>query len=75
MQRKKYLESLGFIIGKREPRLNTDYNGNFMVSQPYEESDLPTKDGSQGPWCIVGDDLESLIDEAYQTFKNGDISP
>lgn len=36
-----------------------------MVAEGYEDSELPTDDGSNGPWCIVGDDLNSLIAEAF----------
>lgn len=58
---KRFLESYGFTVGDRDPRLNTDFTGKFMVVEPYDERDLPTKDASNGPWCVVGDDLEELI--------------
>lgn len=63
---KQELMVRGFIIGPRDPQLNTDFPGKFMVSQAYTEADLPTKGGSDGPWCIVGDDLNLLVDEAYE---------
>jgi hypothetical protein len=62
------LKSYGFVIGDREPRLNTNYPGKFMVVEPYEECELPTEDGSDGPWCIVGDDLDVLIADAYENY-------
>jgi hypothetical protein len=55
----------GFICGPRDPRLNTNYPGAFMVAEHYEESELPTPTSSNGPWCIVGDDIDALIDEAF----------
>lgn len=60
-----YLTALGFTIGKRDPRVNTAYSGQFMVIEIHEESELPTKDGSNGPWAVVGDDLGVLIKTAY----------
>ena len=66
MDKEKFLIERGWIIGNRDPRLNTDYPGAFMAAEHYEESELPTRDGSNGPWCIVGDDLPALIAEAYE---------
>lgn len=63
------LEKYGFTIGDRDSRLNTDHAGEFMVveanAHDIDDYDLPTKDGSNGPWCIVGDDLDALVDEAH----------
>lgn len=64
-QMRKALQRAGFVIGIRDNRLNTDFPGKYMVAEAYDESDLPTKDGSNGPWCIVGDNLEELIVDAY----------
>ncbi len=64
--KKAFLESYGFTVGKRNPQLNTNYPGAFMVVEDYEESELPTEDGSNGPWCITGDDLSVLIDVGYE---------
>ena len=70
MDKRAALEGMGFIVGEREPRLNTDWPGAFMVTGSYEESQLPTADGTNGPWCIVGDDLDALIAEAFDTWKD-----
>lgn len=61
------LTAHGFIMGPRDWRLNTDFPGEFMVAEPYTDEDVepPTKDGRNGPWCIVGKDIEPLIEEAY----------
>lgn len=58
-----------FKIGKRDARINTDHPGEFMVAESHEESELPTKDGSSGPWCIVGDDFAALVNEAYKVWS------
>jgi hypothetical protein len=62
------LRAAGFIVGPREPRLNTAFLGKFMVAELYDESDLPTEDARHGPRCIVGDDLAYLIDQAFECF-------
>lgn len=67
---RKFLESYGWTAGARDPRLNTNYPGKFMVVEPHEEDELPTEDGSNGPWCVVGDDLDDLIRRAYDTLKS-----
>lgn len=65
MTKQDALEAAGFVVGIRDCRLNTDFPGAFMVAEEYDESQLPTRDGRDGPWCIVGDNLERLIDEGY----------
>lgn len=65
-QKRIALERAGFIVGQRDVRLNTDFAGRYMVAESYDEGELPTRDGSNGPWCIVGDDLDALIAEAYE---------
>jgi hypothetical protein len=61
-----WLVARGYIIGDRDPRLNTKYPGKFMVVEgDFEEHELPTEDGSNGPWCIVGDHLHGLIIDAF----------
>ena len=68
-----FLRSYGFVVGDRELRLNTNYPGQFMVAESYDENELPTEDGRNGPWCIVGDDLEALVDEGHD-FQFGIIA-
>ena len=62
------LTKMGFTCGARDARLNRRFPGKFMVVEYHEESELPTEDGRNGPWCIVGDDLEELIDEAFNVW-------
>jgi len=63
---REVLEDYGFVIGERDPRLSTDYSGKYMVAESYDEDELPTRDGSNGPWCVVGDNLDELIKDAYE---------
>ena len=64
------LRQWGFIVGKRDPRLNTRFSGAFMVCESFEPAEVPTKDGSNGPWCIVGDDLTLLVEQAYGVWAD-----
>jgi hypothetical protein len=68
--KKTLLREYGWFFGQRDPRLNTDYPGEYMVSEPFDVSELPTKDGRDGPWCIVGDDLDDLILRAADTLES-----
>lgn len=63
-----WLLDQGFCCGTRDHRVNTNYSGSYMVVEPHEDSELPTKDGSNGPWAIVGDDYPALISEAYSVW-------
>lgn len=60
---KRVLESYGFTIGKRDPNLNSAFDGKFMVAEEYKAG-TKTRDAANGPWCIVGNDLEYLIEQA-----------
>jgi len=64
------LEKYGFTVGDRDARLNARYPGNYMVVEANAadigDYELPTEDGANGPWCIVGDDLEAIVVEAHQ---------
>lgn len=64
-----FLRSYGWHVGERDPRLNTDFAGKFMCCEPFGEDETPTRDGSNGPWCIVGDDLSDLIATAHDFLK------
>ena len=70
------LEKYGFTIGERDERLNTNYPGKHMVCEANHEDigdyDLPTADGGNGPWCIVGDDLDALVAEAHDYLLGQD---
>jgi hypothetical protein len=40
-----------------------------MVAEVYEDTEMPTDNGADGPWCIVGDDLPALIRQAYELWS------
>lgn len=67
------LESYGFIIGPRDRRINRFYSGAWMVVEAHEESELPTDDGRNGPWCVVGDDLPHLIQLGFDYVVGCDV--
>jgi len=58
----EFIRNRGWIVGKRDFRINTKFSGKFMVCEPYDDSELPSEDGSNGPWAIVGDDLSELVE-------------
>jgi len=62
------LRSWGFTVGARDPRLNRAYAGQFMVVEWHTEDELPTWDGRDGPWCVVGDNLDALIEIAHDCW-------
>lgn len=65
-QKIELLRAYDFVVGERDPKLNTDHAGAFMVAEQYTPRLTMTKDASRGPWCIVGNDLGALVDEAYE---------
>ncbi len=68
---RKALETRGLIVGARDRRRNRAFKGEFMVAEPCDESLLPTDDaGHGGGFCIVGDNLNALIVQAYQNFED-----
>lgn len=58
-----YLYNHGFYIGPRDPSRNANHRGEWMIAQNIDVAN--TTDASNGGFCIVGDDLDELIDEAY----------
>ena len=55
------LTAYGYKIGVRDTRLKRDFVGCAMVCESFETPD-------EDPWCIVGDDIDELIDEAYKVL-------
>lgn len=63
----KVLRSLGWVVGDRDPKMNSKFDGAYMVVEDEYTPDYPGQaDGSDGDgiWCLVGDDLSALVDEA-----------
>lgn len=63
------LNSDGIYVGVRDPRRNTDYKGEFMICESPEYGEYgSTKDAESGGYCIVGNDLDEMIIDAYNHF-------
>ena len=45
-----------YFVGVRDPSVNPEFSGKFMVSDPLD---------NEGGYAIVGDDLGELVDEAH----------
>lgn len=58
------LANCGYYIGPRDPNRNTHYPGRYMIAEYLDVG--TTVDASRGGFCIVGDDLEALIVDAFQ---------
>lgn len=63
------LKNYGFTVGPRDPRVNRLHAGKYMVIEPYEDDMLPTDDGANGPWAVVGNDLPLLVAAAYDMAR------
>lgn len=58
------LRSYDFIVGYRNPKLNPDLPGEFMVAQQHG----PDETGAD-LWVVIGDDLNFLCKEAISFFE------
>lgn len=67
------LHDYGFVIGLRDPRVNRNYAGRYMVVEAHNPCELPTDDGSNGPWCVVGNDLTALIGIGFDFLVGCDV--
>lgn len=67
MNLQQLLESYGYIVGPRDPNMNTNTAGEFMVSEPYPPG-YTQESGAGGIWCMVGDELEELMTAAIDNF-------
>lgn len=68
------LESFGFVVGKRDPKMNSDHEGAFMVAEEVPEGYAGQRDGSDNEeiWCVVGDDMELLVSDAIDLVTSFD---
>lgn len=63
------LRAHGFIVGRRDPNMNRAFEGQYMVAEPYPQGTAQDDaQGGDGVWCIVGDNLDQLIEEAINFF-------
>lgn len=60
------LQAIGLGLFPRNPARKRDFPGAWMVAQPLEEGEDAT---TTGAWCIVGDDTEALIREAFEFWE------
>ena len=63
LERAKSLYEAGYYMGPRDPDRNRAFEGSFMICENVNVG--VTDDASLGGYCIVGDDLDSLINDAY----------
>lgn len=65
MQEKiRTLQQAEFLVGKRDPLVNPAFAGAYMVSEQHHFN-------FRGGWAIVGDDLDLLVEEAFEFFELG----
>ena len=65
---RKQLESHGIFVGKRDPKRNTRFSGQYMICENLDEG--PSEDARNGGYCIVGHNLAALIEDAYSHFES-----
>lgn len=67
--KQRELKAAGYFCGARDPLLNTAHKGRFMVTlADLSDYELPTESACNGPECIVGDNLERLICDAWNCW-------
>lgn len=57
-----WLSYHGLHLGKRDRNINQDYEGDLQIAEFYPPG-TSTRDGADGPWAVVGDDRNALIQE------------
>lgn len=73
------LRSFGYTAGPRDPKMNSDTPGAFMVTEAGIPDDYPGQagagDGKQF-YCVVGDNLRALVNETldFPILSTGDIN-
>lgn len=63
------VEAAGLFVGERDPKRNKAYKGKFMVCENHGMG-IESLNAGTGGFCIVGDDLEALITEAFQWIED-----
>ena len=58
-----WLLEYDFAVGKRDPRVKPGEPGEFMVADFYDAGDEDC-----AGWAIVGDDLNDLVERAYDKW-------
>lgn len=72
-EQRQWLESCGFIVGARDPKRNTAFNGAFMVAaDPLPDGVESTEDARHYGFCVVSDNLNECIRAAFEASYNYD---
>jgi hypothetical protein len=59
----------GFHVGHRDPGRNQAFEGRYMVAELLEAgAEYPTQTAGED-WCVVGNDIDQLIQEAVNFFE------
>lgn len=58
----------GYYIGPRDPDRNSAFGGAFMVCHAEVLDMAPSEDAADTGFCIVGDDLTELVEDAYNNY-------
>lgn len=64
--KRAWLVSAGFTIGDRDPTINSSFEGRYMVVE--DASRGPSECASGMGWRVVGDNLDELIDAAFDAM-------
>lgn len=54
--------SYGFVLAPRVEYINPKHGGHYMI---VEGCDIPTEVDAEDTWAVVGDQVEELINEAF----------
>jgi len=64
----EFLKEKGFQVGHRDPGRNKIFIGRYMVAQRLEGTEQYPTEVSGDAWCVVGDDIDQLIEETRLCF-------
>lgn len=71
-----WLEEHGFFVGERDPRFNRAFEGKFMVcEQGLIDAGISTDRAYEGAghYCVVGDNLNVLVDETFDRVYTEEV--
>lgn len=63
------LVNAGLYVTERDPNRNKAFKGRFMIAENLLSPENGTDDASTGGYCIVGDDLGKLIEDAAEDWQ------
>lgn len=68
MSEEDFLRAHGLYSETRDLNINSAHDGDWQVAEHYMPG-TKSKDASDGPWAIVGDDRTALVKEAIETVR------